>query len=180
MKLFKISSGNTLPQLLHDPSKFEIMVRRTGTIMARFLALLALQINYLIWGESSIYALYLMIIFDLILMRNGQDWTAKILGLRVIRSNGDIAGLAHMWARMTVSLLSFLVFGLGYLWAYFDRNNQTLQDKLMGTYVVLDVPNFTGRHCSSGFKSRIYGYFTLGLTLGLFALLALRRIIGIV
>ena len=179
MKLFKMSSGNTLFQLLRDPSKFEVMVRRTGTIMLRSLALLVLVINYSIWGESSRYALYFLIIVDLILMRNGQDWTAKILGLRVIRSNGDTAGLAHMWARMTVSLLSLLVFGLGYLWAYVDRNNQTLHDKLMGTYVVLDVPNFAGRHGSSGFKSRKYGYFTLGLTLGLFALLASTRIIGI-
>ena len=176
MKLFKMSSGNTLFQLLRDPSKFEVMVRRTGTIMLRSLALLVLVINYSIWGESSRYALYFLIIVDLILMRNGQDWTARILGLRVVRSNGDIAGLAHMWTRFSVSVFSYLPFGLGFFWAYYDRYNQTLHDKLMGTYVVLDEPQLAERQRSSGSKAMFWSYFCVGFMVLMVLLIILNTV----
>jgi uncharacterized RDD family membrane protein YckC len=98
-------------------------------------------------------------------MRSGQDWTAKIFSLRVVRTNGDIAGLAHMFTRTSVSILSYLVLGLGFITAYFDNNKQTWHDKIMGTYVVRDEPSMTDRRISSGTGAKIWGYFVLGVLL---------------
>lgn len=145
------------------------MWRRTGAMFVRFLVSL---------GNSSMFGLLSFFLFfiDLILMRNGQDWTARILGLRVVRSNGDIAGFAHMWTRFSVSIFSYVLFGLGFFWAFYDRYNQTLHDKLMGTYVVLDEPQLAERQRSSGSKAMLWSYFCVGLV-GLIFLLTIMIIL---
>ena len=126
-------------------------------------------------GKFGLLSLFLFVI-DLILMRNGQDWTARILGLRVVRSNGDIAGLAHMWTRLSVSVFSYLPFGLGFFWAYYDRYNQTLHDKLMGTYVVLDEPQLAERQRSSGSKAMFWSYFCVGFVVLMVLLIILSTV----
>ena len=80
-----------------------------------------------------------------------------------------------MWTRFSVSSISYLLFGLGFLWAYYDRNNQTLHDKLMGTYVVLDEPPLAERQRSSGSKAIYWSYFCLALV----ALVVLLGMVGI-
>lgn len=151
------SSGDTLAQEITQSLNIFVMRRRTAAIFVRTLVSSI--------GNSTTFGLIGLALFviDIILMRNGEDWTAKVLGLRVIRTNGDIAGLAHMWTRLCLSVVSGFILGIGFLWAYVDRNNQTLHDKLSGTYVVLDVPELAERPISSGSKSMIWGRVSLGI-----------------
>ena len=150
-------SGDTLAQEVTQSLNIYVMRRRTAAIFVRTLVSSI--------GNGTTFGLIGLALFviDIILMRNGEDWTAKVLGLRVIRTNGDIAGLAHMWTRLCLSVLSGVLLGIGFLWAYVDRNNQTLHDKLSGTYVVLDVPELAKRPISSGSKSMIWGIVSLGI-----------------
>ena len=163
------SSGNTLAQEITSSLNIDVMWRRTGAMFIRGLVSV---------GNSSLFGLLSLFLFfiDLILMRNGQDWTARILGLRVVRSNGDIAGLAHMWTRLSVSFFSYLLFGLGFFWAFFYKHNQTLHDKLMGTYVVLDEPRLDERRRSSGSKAVYWSYFCVGF-MGLMVLIIIFGIV---
>ncbi|MFL2639800.1 MAG: RDD family protein [Dehalococcoidia bacterium] len=163
------SSGETLAQEVTQSLNIHVMRRRTGAI---FLRLLVSGANSSLFGLISLF----LFVIDLILMRNGQDWTARILGLRVVRSNGDIAGLAHMWTRLSVSVFSYLPFGLGFFWAYYDRYNQTLHDKLMGTYVVLDEPQLAERQRSSGSKAMFWSYFCVGFVVLMVLLIILSTV----
>ena len=153
------SSGYTVSEETVGSLNTDVMPQRTGAI--------AIRILISVIGGTGLLSLISPILFilDLILMRNGQDWTAKVFHLRVVRTNGDIAGLAHMVTRATVSILSYLVFGLGFITAYFNDNKQTWHDKIMDTYVVKDGPSLTDRGISSSKQAKIWGYFLLGVLL---------------
>ena len=154
-----VSSGQTVSEQTSASLNIDVMPERTGAIAIRIL-ISSISFTGLLSLISPI-----LFILDLVLMRSGQDWTAKIFSLRVIRTNGDIAGLAHMFTRTTVSILSYLVFGLGFITAYFDSDKQTWHDKIMGTYVVKDEPSVAGRRISSSTGAKIWGYFVLGVLL---------------
>jgi uncharacterized RDD family membrane protein YckC len=80
------------------------------------------------------------------LYRRGQDVGATLVGIRVMRDNGEVAGFFHMWARSALAVsLSALPIGAGFWTAYFDSNNQTWHDKIMGTYVIKDNPSANQR-----------------------------------
>ena len=79
----------------------------------------------------------------------GQDVGARIMKLRVIRENGDVAGFCHMWTRNLASILSLLALGAGYWTAYSDPKKQTWHDKIMRTLVVADSSKYQDRSISS-------------------------------
>jgi uncharacterized RDD family membrane protein YckC len=81
-----------------------------------------------------------LFIWNLLLFRRGQDVGARIVGLRVVRNTGELAGFYHMWTRGLASIISFIVLGAGYWRAYLDNDNQTWHDKWLGTYVVKAGP----------------------------------------
>ncbi len=63
-----------------------------------------------------------------------------MLGLRVVRDTGELAGFFHMWTRQLAAILSFLALGAGYWTAFSDPRRRTWHDKMLGTYVVVDRP----------------------------------------
>lgn len=69
---------------------------------------------------------------------NSLGWSPgkRMLGLRTIREDGDPPGARHGLVRTLVSLLSDFAFGLGYIWALWDRRGQTWHDRAAGTRVV--------------------------------------------
>ena len=77
-------------------------------------------------------------IANLIFYQRGQDVGARLLKIRVMRSNGDVAGFYHMWTRNLASGISAFVFLAGYWTAYLDSENRTWHDKMLDTYVIRD------------------------------------------
>lgn len=80
-----------------------------------------------------------------LLFRVGYNWPwnsigwspgKRLVGLRLVRGEGGPPGPLHGFGRSVGAVVSDLLLGLGYLWALWDRNNQTWHDKLAGTYVV--------------------------------------------
>jgi uncharacterized RDD family membrane protein YckC len=61
---------------------------------------------------------------------------ARLLGLRILREDGSNPGLVRGFVRWLVSIISYNVLYLGYLWAIWDDDKQTWHDKAAGTYVV--------------------------------------------
>ena len=68
--------------------------------------------------------------------RNGQTPGKFATGIRVIKVDGSPIGDVDAVIRAIGYQVSSLVCGLGYIWAFFDKDNQTWHDKLARTYVV--------------------------------------------
>ncbi|MFN2107660.1 MAG: RDD family protein [Candidatus Promineifilaceae bacterium] len=74
--------------------------------------------------------------------RNGQSFGMIAMKIRVNRPDGHT--LASFWRaglRGSVGYwISGLIFGIGYLWALIDANNQAWHDKIFDTRVVIPSP----------------------------------------
>ncbi|MFN2533421.1 MAG: RDD family protein, partial [Pyrinomonadaceae bacterium] len=79
-----------------------------------------------------VYAIWAMRLFA-----HGTTPGKKLLGIRVVRENGQEAGFGVMLVRELIGkAISGLIFALGYLWILLDRDRQGWHDKLVSTYVV--------------------------------------------
>ena len=72
------------------------------------------------------------------LAKTGQTWGRKIVGLKVVRfDNGEVPGWGKAIGR---SAFAYFISGnfcwIGYLWMLWDKNKQTLHDKVSGTRVI--------------------------------------------
>lgn len=70
--------------------------------------------------------------------RGGQTPGKFALGIRVIKTDGGPIGDVDALIRAIGYHVSAMLFGLGFVWALFDRSNQTWHDKMARTYVVRD------------------------------------------
>jgi uncharacterized RDD family membrane protein YckC len=68
--------------------------------------------------------------------RGGQTLPMKTWRIRVVRWDGAPIGVARAIHRYLVALLGFAALGLGFLWAFFDREGQFLHDRLAGTALI--------------------------------------------
>ena len=120
------------------------------TMLAVDLVLNVFRINQLLgfddisWqvATSSGIGLYLVIsvAYDLgFWMLAGQTPGKRLMGVRVVRSDGQRLHLGNAIRRELAYPLSGLLF-LGYLWILFDNRRQGWHDKLAGTIVVYSWP----------------------------------------
>lgn len=70
--------------------------------------------------------------------RGGQTLAMKTWRIRVVDETGRRLSLSTAWLRYGLALLGLLTFGLGFLWALWDRDGQYLHDHLLGTRLVVD------------------------------------------
>lgn len=89
------------------------------------------------WVIAFLFPLAYTVVY-FILLRHGRTPGKAALGLQVVNQRtGGIPGFWRMVLREVLGrILSGLFFGLGYLWALFDKNGQAWHDKLAGTVVV--------------------------------------------
>jgi len=100
-------------------------------------------------------------VWSLFLFRRGQDVGARIVGLRVVRDTGELAGFYHMWTRGLASIISFIVIGAGYWTAYSDKDSQTWHDKWLGTYVVKAGPEVDTLPGTSSDAAKVWFWVSL-------------------
>lgn len=68
----------------------------------------------------------------------GRTPAMGLLGMRVVRSDGDAPDFRRILLRSVVQAPSVLLAGVGYLWTFFDRHRRALHDRAAGTVVVWD------------------------------------------
>jgi len=68
--------------------------------------------------------------------RDGQTPGKFALGIRVIKTDGGPISDVDAVIRAIGYHVSAMLFGLGFVWAFFDKNNQSWHDKMARTYVV--------------------------------------------
>lgn len=67
---------------------------------------------------------------------NGQTPGKSIMKIRVIKKDGTPISDADAIVRGVGYSISGAILGIGFLWALWDENRQTLHDKLASTYVI--------------------------------------------
>ena len=65
----------------------------------------------------------------------GQTLPMKTWRMRVLRRDGAALTVPRAAHRYVLALLSFFAAGLGFWWAFFDRDKLFLHDRLAGTYI---------------------------------------------
>jgi uncharacterized RDD family membrane protein YckC len=68
--------------------------------------------------------------------RSGQTPGKKIMGVKVVSTDGELIGVGKAILRIIGYAISGIVFYLGFLWIIFDGNKQGWHDKIAGTYVI--------------------------------------------
>lgn len=121
-----------------------------GSIIARFLAFV---IDNLLLGvvgvvlaslsndDMTVYLAGTMLITFSYLwvcwtQNNGQTLGHMLFGLRVIKMDGRDLNTFDVLLRLFGYIIGALVFGLGYLWVFFDEETQAWHDKIASTFVV--------------------------------------------
>ena len=110
----------------------------------------AFAINLLLFHEGTPWelslavtaALYLLfwLLYDIgFWMLAGQTPGKRVMGVRVVRTDGKRLKLGNALRREIGYWLSAILF-LGYLWILFDNRRQGFHDKLAGTMVVYSWP----------------------------------------
>jgi uncharacterized RDD family membrane protein YckC len=128
-------------------------LRRLGAMFYDSLLLLALlmMLSYpYVWltgGDRpgltarTLYQLYLLAICFLFYagfwIRGGQTLGLRTWRLKLVRRDGGPITWTLALQRFAAAWLSLLCFGLGFLWALFDRDGLAWHDRLTGTRLIL-------------------------------------------
>ena len=110
-----------------DPEGTVVMAGRGERLLAWFVSglilIFTLVIGWIIWW--------------FIVAPRGQNPGKAVVGIRVIRTNGDGVRTGGMFVRGLAGILAGVIpFYLDDLWILWDRDAQTLHDKLVNTVVV--------------------------------------------
>jgi uncharacterized RDD family membrane protein YckC len=102
----------------------------------------------LIAGENSNFfksPLYTLYLYSISFIFYGWFWTigGQTLGMRswkirVIRDDGQPLGWDSALIRYLLATISLTLFGLGFLWILFDRDNLAWHDQLSKTRIIFD------------------------------------------
>ncbi len=68
--------------------------------------------------------------------QEGQSPGKKLMNIRVIKADGSPLSDGDAILRYIGYYINTLVFMIGWIWAFFDSNNQGWHDKIASTYVV--------------------------------------------
>jgi uncharacterized RDD family membrane protein YckC len=68
--------------------------------------------------------------------RSGQSPGKSVMNIRVVKADGSPLSDTDAILRYIGYFINSVLFGLGWLWAFFDSNQQGIHDKIVNTYVV--------------------------------------------
>ncbi len=71
--------------------------------------------------------------------RGGQTLGMRPWRLRIIDAQGGRPGARALWLRYAAGVLSLLAGGLGFWWAWIDRNGLTWHDRISGTRMIREA-----------------------------------------
>jgi len=97
------------------------------------------EFSYMVIGSVIYFACVAIMFFYFAYFTHiyGMTLGKKVLGIKVVNQYGKNPDVAEVLKREVLGkTLSSLFLGAGFLWALFDKNNQTFHDKIAKTYVV--------------------------------------------
>ncbi len=89
------------------------------------------------WPLGALVAFLVFVAYIVLFWRwKGRTPGKMIMRLKIIRSDGSDLHWSDVILRFLSYIISFLIFLIGFIWAFFDDYNQALHDKLANTYVI--------------------------------------------
>ena len=74
--------------------------------------------------------------FSAFWLRSGQTLAMKTWRIRLVQQNGGSLSFKQAVLRFVLALLGLLLVGIGFWWAFIDRDKQFLHDRLVGTRLI--------------------------------------------
>ncbi len=133
------------------PKQTVSLARRLGAILYDFLLLvtilvfasLIIVIPFNINPEHPLFIVYQLYIYTISFLFYAWFWThgGQTLGMKtwkfkIISINGTNVNWANAFIRFTVAIVSWLPFGLGYIWSMFDTKKRTWHDIVSKTQLI--------------------------------------------
>jgi uncharacterized RDD family membrane protein YckC len=88
-------------------------------------------------GSSVAFVIGALYHWYMLTANNGQTLGKRLMGIRVISAKGGKISDVDALLRYVGYSINGLLFGLGWLWAFFDEQRQGWHDKMARTYVVM-------------------------------------------
>ena len=88
----------------------------------------ALQLS--LWLASGAYFVWCW-------CKSGQTPATQAWKMRLVNESNHLLSLRHAMIRYVLASLSFLVGGIGFLWALVDKNQYFLHDRLLKTHFIV-------------------------------------------
>ena len=93
--------------------------------------------------DNLVYPVYLLAIsfvyFGWCWTHGGQTLGMRAWRVRALAWGGATVNWKQAWLRFAAALLSWLAFGVGFLWAIIDPNNHAWHDRLSNSELVLVI-----------------------------------------
>ena len=74
--------------------------------------------------------------FNAFWLRSGQTLAMKTWRIRLVQQSGGTLTFKQAALRFVLALLGLLLAGIGFWWAFIDRDKQFLHDRLVGTLLI--------------------------------------------
>lgn len=97
-----------------------------------------LSFEFPAWSLASSFVVWWILYYSYPWATSGKTLGMALLGLRVVRRNGEDAGVRNALLRTLSLPLSFLLFGLGFVGIITNREHRALHDRIADTAVVYD------------------------------------------
>ncbi len=75
----------------------------------------------------------------------GQTLGKKLVGIKVVKMNGDRVTYGKAVERFLASIISAIIFNIGFIMAAFTKHKRALHDKMVDTHVIYTTPLTLGR-----------------------------------
>lgn len=143
-----VSFGRRMGAVLYDTLLVGGSLIIIGGILSTILAR-SLGVEYLIPGSlparlmQLIYLAMAFAFFGWFWTHGGQTLGMRAWKIRVVDLNNQPLTWTQAGMRFFWSLISWMVFGLGYVWALFDPEQLTLHDRMSKTRLVRVADNKT-------------------------------------
>ncbi len=131
------------PEVAVEPNYAGFWIRVAATILDSILVGLPLSIVFLAIGDDSAgtqgLQTLILAVYAIVLWVNwGRTIGGRILGLRLVRVDGQPVTYGTAVVRYLMLLVSVFVLLIGVIWVAFDKRKQGWMDKVAGTYVIRD------------------------------------------
>ena len=93
----------------------------SGSEMSRW------SLRIFLWALSGFYFVWCWI-------KSGQTLAAQTWKVKLVNAQSAPLSLNHAILRYVLATVSLLVFGLGFLWAVFDKDHLFFHDRLLNTH----------------------------------------------
>ena len=118
---------------------YELLLVTAVVFVASFIIIPVVGELHAPW-QRHLFQLYILGIlfayFSAFWLRSGQTLAMKTWRIRLVQQNGDTLTFKQAGLRFVLALLGLLLAGIGFWWAFFDRDKQFLHDRIVGTRLI--------------------------------------------